>query len=103
LLLGLGFEDCVLRVNCPEDRATAVAQKILQALNLLELAWKGAPYQVGASIGLAMRSTRMSGKEDWLAAADGACYTAKRAGRGQLRIVPEPSSHNDQGLTASAS
>jgi predicted signal transduction protein with EAL and GGDEF domain len=29
----------------------------------------------------------MTGEEEWLAAADAACYAAKRAGRGEIRIA----------------
>lgn len=98
-----GDEFAILLASCPEHRATAVAQKVLQALNPLELAWAGAPYQIGASIGLAMRTAEMTSKEDWLAAADGACYTAKRAGRAQLRIVSQAPSQNGAAVIASVS
>jgi diguanylate cyclase (GGDEF)-like protein len=42
---------------------------------------------VGASIGLAPITQDMREPSAWLAAADAACYEAKRAGRGVVRIA----------------
>jgi diguanylate cyclase len=82
-----GDEFAILLDNCPERRAVAVAEQLLLALNPLELDWSGIIYSTGASIGLAMRTEHMTGEEEWLAAADAACYAAKRAGRGEIRIA----------------
>jgi diguanylate cyclase len=82
-----GDEFAILLDNCPERRAVAVAEQLLLGLNPLEIDWGGIDYRTGASIGLAMRTTHMTGEEEWLAAADAACYAAKRAGRGEIRIA----------------
>jgi diguanylate cyclase (GGDEF)-like protein/PAS domain S-box-containing protein len=82
-----GDEFAIVLDNCPEQRAVAVAEQLLLALNPLELDWGGIIYRTGASIGLAMRTEQMAGEEEWLAAADAACYAAKRAGRGEVRIA----------------
>jgi diguanylate cyclase (GGDEF)-like protein/PAS domain S-box-containing protein len=80
-----GDEFAILLDNCSEDRAHAVGQKILQALNPLNIEWQGVSYSIGASIGVAPWSEHMVNEADWSAAADRACYSAKHAGRGQLR------------------
>ncbi len=81
-----GDEFAIILDNCPEDRATDIAQKLLRALNPLEFEWKGSRYTIGASIGLAMNGD-MADEKSWLDAADKACYFAKRDGRGLLRIA----------------
>jgi Diguanylate cyclase, GGDEF domain len=73
--------------HCAEDRAKYIAQQLLQALNTLELEWKGSRYAIGASIGLAMNTRDVAGENAWLENADKACYDAKREGRGLLRIA----------------
>jgi GGDEF domain-containing protein len=41
--------------------------------------------KIGASFGVAPLSAETESVEAWLAAADAACYAAKRAGRGTVR------------------
>jgi len=82
-----GDEFAIIIENCAPGRARQLGQKILQALNPLETQWKGAHYNVGASIGLAMITAEMPDEKAWLEAADRACYIAKREGRGQLQIA----------------
>jgi diguanylate cyclase (GGDEF)-like protein/PAS domain S-box-containing protein len=83
-----GDEFAIVLDNCPEKPARELAERLLRALNPLELVWGGRTYQIGASIGLAMHRSQMESEEEWLAAADAACYAAKRAGRGELSIAP---------------
>jgi diguanylate cyclase (GGDEF)-like protein/PAS domain S-box-containing protein len=80
-----GDEFAIILDNCPEDRATDIAQRLLRALNPMEFEWQGSRYTIGASIGLAMNGG-LADEKSWLDAADKACYIAKRDGRGQLRI-----------------
>jgi diguanylate cyclase len=84
-----GDEFAVIVENCAHESAAHLAQKILQALNPLEITWEGSRYAVGASIGLAMTTMPLADEKTWLAAADSACYTAKREGRGRLSVVPD--------------
>jgi diguanylate cyclase (GGDEF)-like protein/PAS domain S-box-containing protein len=82
-----GDEFAIILDNCAEERATYIGQQLLRALNPLAFEWKGAPCNIGASIGIAMRRVDMADEQSWLEAADVACYDAKREGRGQLRIA----------------
>jgi diguanylate cyclase len=83
-----GDEFAIVLDNCPEQRAVAVAEQLLLGLNPLQLDWGGITYRTGASIGLAMRTEHVASVEEWLAAADAACYAAKHAGRGELKLAP---------------
>lgn len=82
-----GDEFAVILESCSEDRAKYIGQKLLRALNPLEIEWEGSRYVIGASIGLATNTTDIADEKSWLEAADKACYIAKREGRGQLRIA----------------
>jgi diguanylate cyclase (GGDEF)-like protein/PAS domain S-box-containing protein len=83
-----GDEFAVLIENCTQESAAFLARKILRALNPLEIVWEGSHYAVGASIGLAMSTLPLADEKAWLAAADKACFIAKREGRGRLTDAP---------------
>jgi diguanylate cyclase (GGDEF)-like protein len=82
-----GDEFAIILDKCARTFVEGVCQKILQALNPLEIEWQGARYSIGASIGVAMLTREMASEADWMAAADKACYQAKSEGRGQVRIA----------------
>ncbi len=82
-----GDEFIILLPHCPEERAMAVAQQILGALNPLEVSWQDVRHSIGASIGLAMLQPALETENAWLAAADQASYQAKTEGRGVLRVA----------------
>ena len=84
-----GDEFAIILDNCSRERADTIGDKILSALNPLEVNWQGSTCSVGASIGVAIWHRSMANEKDWLAAADDACYLAKRAGRGQLQLNRE--------------
>jgi diguanylate cyclase (GGDEF)-like protein/PAS domain S-box-containing protein len=95
-LLQVRAADCVARLggdefaiivdNCVEERAGLIGRKLLHALNPLVLETQGAVYEIGASIGMAPARGHI-GHTEWLAAADAACYRAKKGGRGQLQAA----------------
>jgi diguanylate cyclase len=84
-----GDEFGILLDNCTSERANSIGQQILRALNPLQVEWKGTPYSVGASIGVAMWNEELASAKEWVAAADRACYHAKHGGRGQLQRDPQ--------------
>jgi diguanylate cyclase (GGDEF)-like protein/PAS domain S-box-containing protein len=81
-----GDEFAIVLDNCSHERADALGQKILRALNPLTIEWQGVTYSIGASMGVASWSAEMASDKAWMAAADQACYVAKRGGRGQLQM-----------------
>jgi diguanylate cyclase (GGDEF)-like protein/PAS domain S-box-containing protein len=82
-----GDEFAIVLENCTVQRTAAIAQQLLDALNPMQIQWEGTDYEIGASIGVAFITPETPDEAAWLAAADRACYSAKRAGRGQLRTA----------------
>jgi len=76
----------VLEKATPE-RARAVAFQIQRALNPLVVEWNDKTHMVGASLGVATISEDYESIAAWIAAADGACYEAKRSQRGQVHFA----------------
>jgi len=70
------------------ERARAVALQIQRVLNPLEVEWNGKTYAIGASLGVATITNGYESTAAWMAAADAACYDAKRNERGQVRFAP---------------
>lgn len=76
-----GDEFALLLPHCDGRQGQAVAAKVGRAICALQLVHDGQPLQVGASLGVAELCAGSSA-DQWLAAADAACYDAKRAGGG---------------------
>jgi diguanylate cyclase (GGDEF)-like protein/PAS domain S-box-containing protein len=82
-----GDEFAILLTHSDPAHAELVGLKVLRAVTELRVTWNGAVYTVGASIGAASLRPGLATFADWAAAADRACYEAKRAGRGQMRVA----------------
>lgn len=82
-----GDEFAVLLPRCTHERALAVAEKVREAITDLALTWEAHTLRVGASLGVAELSEHHESPAQWLAQADAACYEAKRAGRGTVRMA----------------
>jgi diguanylate cyclase (GGDEF)-like protein len=82
-----GDEFAVVLEKVTPERARAVAMQIQRALNPLEVEWNGKTYSVGASLGVATITNGYENTAAWMAAADAACYEAKRTDRGQVRFA----------------
>jgi diguanylate cyclase (GGDEF)-like protein/PAS domain S-box-containing protein len=82
-----GDEFAILLTHSDPAHAELVGSKVLRAVAELNVTWDGTVYTVGASIGAASLRQGLADFADWVAAADRACYEAKRAGRGQMRVA----------------
>jgi diguanylate cyclase (GGDEF)-like protein len=95
-----GRDDVVARVGGDEfvvvlrdlhgAAATAVAQRLVDAIGACELRLDGQSHRVGASIGVAC-FVPAAGERGCAAAheaADAACYRAKQLGRGRVCVAP---------------
>jgi diguanylate cyclase (GGDEF)-like protein len=82
-----GDEFAILLSHSDSTRAELVGAKVLHAIAELTVTWNGTEHRVGASIGAALLSPGMTTVAEWIAAADRACYEAKRSGRGQIRVA----------------
>jgi len=82
LLVRLGGDEFALVLErCTTEVALRLADDLSAAVTGVQLRWNGELLGVGVSVGVAMLDEHIAGAEDWLAAADRACYEAKAAGR----------------------
>jgi diguanylate cyclase (GGDEF)-like protein/PAS domain S-box-containing protein len=82
-----GDEFALLLPHCDHERALEVAEKVREAIADLALTWEAHTLRVGASLGVAELAEHHESAAQWLAQADAACYDAKRAGRGTVRLA----------------
>jgi diguanylate cyclase (GGDEF)-like protein/PAS domain S-box-containing protein len=83
-----GDEFAAVLHDCNLATAVAVAQSICDQVSNYRLAWGGQSHGVGVSIGVVQSDASFKSGADMMAAADAACYEAKKAGRGQVRAAP---------------
>jgi diguanylate cyclase len=81
-----GDEFAVILDNCAAEHVQVIGEQLLRALNPLTLEREGASFTIGASIGIVTVQPHTTSPEEWLEAADSACYRAKQAGRGTLEL-----------------
>lgn len=87
LLVRLGGDEfAVVLEHCPAEAGQRVAKAIHQAIADIRLPWEGHVLTVGVSLGLAPLTPDYTAAAQWVAAADQACYAAKAAGRGTVRV-----------------
>jgi diguanylate cyclase (GGDEF)-like protein/PAS domain S-box-containing protein len=75
-----GDEFGMLLVGCPLDKARQIADDVCRAVRDYTFVWKDKIFSVGISIGLVELARDSGSIEEALAAADSACYVAKRQG-----------------------
>lgn len=81
-----GDEFGMLLSGCPLDKARQIADDLCRRLSDFRFVWKDRVFQIGASIGIVELARESSSVEDSLAAADSACYMAKRQGSGNVVV-----------------
>jgi len=75
-----GDEFGMLLVGCPLEKAQQIAADVCRVVNDFRFVWKEKIFDVGVSIGLVEIARDSASMEEALAAADSACYVAKRQG-----------------------
>jgi diguanylate cyclase len=80
-----GDEFAVLLHACSLPTALNVAEQIRSRVDAHSLVWQDAHFRVGVSIGVVQVDDSYADVAAVLAAADAACYAAKRAGRNRVR------------------
>ncbi|MGH8254491.1 MAG: EAL domain-containing protein [Steroidobacteraceae bacterium] len=75
-----GDEFGMLLMGCPLDKARQIADEVCRKVADHRFVWRDRIFNVGASIGLVEVSRDAASIEEVLAAADSACYQAKRQG-----------------------
>ncbi|MFK8052963.1 MAG: EAL domain-containing protein [Woeseiaceae bacterium] len=84
-----GDEFAMLLPGCPLPKARAIADATCRAIADYRFVWRDRIFTIGVSIGLLEVTDSSGNVQDILAAADSACYMAKRGGRGQVHIYSE--------------
>lgn len=97
-----GDEFAVLLRNCPLEDARQIAENLREAVAAFRFRWDGREFAVGASIGLVALADPDCELAAALAAADRACFEAKRCGRNLVReqSVAGSGSTRDEGQDA---
>jgi diguanylate cyclase (GGDEF)-like protein len=85
-----GDEFALLLEQCSHEAAVRVAEDIVASISAIALPWLSGSLHVGASIGVASLTPEIGTVDDWISAADAACYAAKAAGRGTVRAGLAP-------------
>jgi len=81
-----GDEFCLLLTGCPLEKGRQIAEDLCREVAQHRFTWRERIFNIGVSIGL-LEICRESGTvEEALAAADSACYIAKRQGSGQVVV-----------------
>jgi len=75
-----GDEFGLILMGCPLDKATSNAEEVVRKISEFHFVWKDRFFNIGVSIGLIEISPESGTLEEVLAAADSACYVAKRRG-----------------------
>ncbi len=81
-----GDEFALLLVGCPLEKARQIAHDLARVIAEFRFVWKDRIYNVGASCGLVELARDSGTVEESLAAADSACYVAKKQGSGQVAV-----------------
>ncbi len=81
-----GDEFGVIIEHCSLEQAERLTENLRKAICSFRFVWRGASFQIGASIGLMPISRSAQSVADILAAADNACYLAKEHGRNRVHI-----------------
>ncbi len=88
-----GDEFSVLLENCPLNKASSVANILIDAIREYRFIWEDKSYQLGMSIGVVPITADVGDMSELMIKADQACYAAKDLGRGCAYI----STDKDQG------
>ena len=93
-----GDEFGMLLVGCPLDKARQIADDVCRAVAAYRFVWHDRVFNIGVSIGLIEIGREAGSVEQLLAAADSACYVAKKEGAGRVSVY----SARDEALARSS-
>jgi len=81
-----GDEFGMLLIGCPLEKARQIADDVTRAVSDYRFVWKDKIFNIGVSVGLLELSRESGSLEEILAAADSACYVAKKQGSGRVAV-----------------
>jgi diguanylate cyclase (GGDEF)-like protein/PAS domain S-box-containing protein len=81
-----GDEFGTLLIGCPLEKARQIADDVCRAVADHRFVWRDRIFNIGVSVGLVEISRESGSLEEMLAAADTACYVAKKQGSGRVAV-----------------
>jgi diguanylate cyclase (GGDEF)-like protein/PAS domain S-box-containing protein len=81
-----GDEFGILLIGCPLEKARQIADDATRSVGDYRFVWKDRIFNIGVSVGLVEISRESGTLEEMLAAADTACYVAKKQGSGRVAV-----------------
>ena len=81
-----GDEFALLLVGCPLEKGRQIADDLVRTIADFRFVWKDRIFNIGASVGLVELARDSGTLEEALAAADSACYVAKKQGSGHVAV-----------------
>ena len=81
-----GDEFGMLLIGCPLDKARQIADDVCRSVADYRFVWKDKIFNIGTSVGLVEVSRESGTLEELMAAADSACYVAKKQGSGRVAV-----------------
>ena len=81
-----GDEFGMLLIGCPLEKARQIADDVCRAVGEYRFVWRDHIFNIGVSVGLVEISRESGTLEELLAAADTACYVAKKQGSGRVAV-----------------
>ncbi len=81
-----GDEFGMLLIGCPLEKARQIADDTCRAVGEYRFVWKDRIFNIGVSVGLVEISRESGSLEELFAAADSACYVAKKQGSGRVAV-----------------
>src|ERR1700761_1861167 len=81
-----GDEFGMLLIGCPLEKARQISDDVCRAVGDYRFVWKDKIFNIGVSIGLVEISRERGSPAEVFAAADSACYVAKKQGSGRVVV-----------------
>src|SRR6202040_1408673 len=81
-----GDEFGLLLIGCPLEKAQQIADDVCRKVADYRFVWRDKIFNIGVSVGIVEISRESGTLDDLLAAADSACYVAKKQGSGRVVV-----------------
>jgi len=81
-----GDEFGMLLIGCPLEKAQQIADDFCRSVGDYRFVWKDKIFNIGVSVGIVEISRESGTLTELLAAADSACYVAKKQGSGRVAV-----------------
>jgi diguanylate cyclase (GGDEF)-like protein/PAS domain S-box-containing protein len=81
-----GDEFGLLLIGCPLEKARQISDDLTRSVGDYRFVWKDKIFNIGVSVGIVEISRESGTLEELLAAADTACYVAKKQGSGHVAV-----------------